>query len=285
MMYFKRIFQLLISVLILILASGTLLQSHLKALDNDLTASLSPNIYQSILFIIFWSLMVLALFAAVAFSREMSGGIRVMHLTLALTFVLIGYDKFSTPHHLITLKEQLPISVALSHTQPVNITLRLLGVEKIAKSSDDTIPQYQSTILLNESDTLLLPSNRPVKIGSYRIRLNSWQVKPRYAIIAGEDTLYATSGDSLLISDHYLTVLYPDSVSQLPPLLYKNIGYQPQTNGLIFIEKTPIRIKNAGQISFSTISIIQATKPKIIILLGGFYLLCLIYVLWWKSPK
>lgn len=285
MMHFRRVFQILTSILVLLLAGETLLPLIIKNPESSLAAAFSQNIYQSEIFIVIYSLLVLALFAATAFSREMNGGIRVMHLTLALTFVLIGYDKFSNPPSFITLREQLPVSVTLNRPNPVNITLRLLRFENIKNSTDAPAPQYSSTILLNERDTLLLTSNQPAKVGSYRFLLNSFQVKPRFAIIAGKDTLLATSGDSLRLHDAFLTVLYPDSDGQLPPILFKNIAYQPQTNGLIFIEKTPIWIKKTGQMYLNTISIVQATKPKIILLLGSFYLLCLIYVLWWKNPK
>lgn len=287
-MFFKRFYQICITLLILSMGLATLVPLF-TAPGRESTAllweCLTPSrFFNSTLFGLLWVLVIIALVGVTVFSRHATNGVRLLHLVLALTFSLIGYDKLTDRRFFLVLKENQAVTLTFNQQNPAaTIKLQLLQFSAVHYPGNTAIANYQSKILFNNRDTLLLAINHPIKIGPYRLFLHSYQEQPYFQIIAKQDTIYGTLGDSTLWQNAYLTIMPPDTGASLPSLSYRGKTYRPLPNGRVTIEDQPLVIQPVGRRFINIIEVVHATKPKIILIFGLLYLGCLIYVFWWKS--
>lgn len=282
---FKKFYQILIALIVVLMTIVTLTPIFTNFSNpSPLLTRFLPieQFYHSWLNLTLWALICLALLGVALFGKSMSRAKKVLHLMLALIFLLVGYDKITDRRTFIILKENQVVNLYSAKTNTEILKLRLLNFTIQKHPDQQAVAQYRSQILINERDTVYLEVNHPLALGQYRFFQNSYQERPRFTIVAAQDTFHCLLGDSALFRQNYLTLKPSASNPGAPTIWYNGKTYLPNAAGVVTIDNQPLSIRPAGHGYISIIEVVRATEPKILMIFGIFYLICLAYVLWWN---
>jgi len=160
--------------------------------------------YNSPVDIVLWGLLVAAMIGAVIFNVVRTPVQKILHLLLALCFVLVALEKGSNRRFGMTLSEGQEIvfsdysgTVSPKH----NVRLKLLRFE-IQRHADESTPKaFISHLLINGQDTVLLAVNKPFAIDRYRLYQSAYDQKYIFAINIDDSLHMLSFGDSLALSD------------------------------------------------------------------------------------
>lgn len=282
-MSFKRIHQFLVVIIILFLAINSLLPLFNSSSKADFSLP-KENLSKSFVGILLIVCTIGGLIAATVLSKEMTTAQRILHFTLALILTLFAFDKLFEQRYIITLKEKKLLKLNFEGSKNNALAYLYLKKFEIVNDSSSGNPiTYRSHILLNNGKEICLQINKPVALDRYHLFLTSFQQYLNYMLIIDQDTLFCNAGDSVNTKIGYITILFPENVSSLPALYYKNSSFLPDINGAFKIYNQKLTIKPAGYSYANTITIVNATRPKILAIIGLFYLLVLAWVFWWKQ--
>ena len=156
--------------------------------------------YDSPLNTVLWMAMSLVLIAAVMFNGIRRFRQKILHLALALIFLLVAADKSGNERLFITLREgeTLAFGDQVSKRAPAHdVNLRLKRFEIEMHDDGRTPKAFRSYLHVNGGTTQVLSVNDPLAIGKYRLYQSAYE-KHFYFVVHVSDTLYeATFGDTL----------------------------------------------------------------------------------------
>ena len=242
--------------------------------------------YESPINIALWELLALFIIAGIFFKGIHTPIRKILHLLLALCFIVIAVEKSSNRHFNITIREGQEILFS-DYTGTIsekhNLRIKLLQFE-IQRYPDQRTPKaFISHLLINNQDTVQLAVNKPYAIDRYRLYQSAYEQKLTF-LVNIDDRVYTMSfGDSVSLTDGSFSLEDFDHQTRQFNLCvndkYYHIGMkQPQVIGAHHVVINP-----GGTYYDSVIAVAEVRWIKLLLLLSLLYLVSLSIAFWYRS--
>lgn len=206
--YWVYAFQIVSLLLLVFLAVSTFIPQQSEFLPgeypgaaNRLIQSLHlDRFYDSPINALLWGILSLSIIAAIVLKGIRSPLQKILHLLLALCFIIIAVEKSSNRHFLMTIREGESVHLSdftKSHSAKHDRELRLLQFEIQYHDNQRTPKAFISHLLINERDTVQLAVNKPLAIGHYRLYQNAYDREMLFYLNINDQDHAAALGDTV----------------------------------------------------------------------------------------
>ncbi|MFO7841186.1 MAG: cytochrome c biogenesis protein ResB [Fidelibacterota bacterium] len=244
--------------------------------------------YDSPLNAALWIALSIVLLAAVMFNGIRSFHQKILHLMLAVIFLLIAADKFNNERFFMTLREGETVSFSeyVSRREKVyNIDLTLKRFEIEMHPDGRTPKAFRSHLRINNEELAVLTVNKPLSIGQYRLYQSAYDKNFYFVVHVGDslhevtfgDTLPSPSGPVVLHSYDHRTrsfILLEDDIRHRLPL------EQPAT-----INTIQWYISPQGEHYSSVIEVAEVTGLRWLLAAAMIYLAVMAWDFWFRRKK
>jgi len=244
------------------------------------------RLYGSPINIALWGLLALIIIAGILFKGIHTPIRKILHLLLALCFIVIAVEKSSNRRFNITIREGQEILFS-DYTGTIsekhNLRIKLLQFE-IQRHPDQRTPRaFISHLLINNQDTVQLAVNKPYAIERYRLYQSAYVQEFTFLVNIDDQVYTMNFGDSVSLTDGSFTLKDFDHQTRQFNLRVNDKHYhigmkQPQTIGAHHVIINP-----GGTCYDSIIAVAEVRWIKLLLLLGLLYIVSLFIAFWYRS--
>lgn len=237
------------------------------------------NFYNSALNIILWVLLALLLLLTALTGAIEGTAQKLVHVLLALSFFVVIYEKSVNQRFYIELIEQQTIQFSdyiEDSADDINLSIHLDKFE-IERHAGSRMPSaFISHLVLNESDTVQLAVNKPLKYRHYRFYQNAYDRKIICNLKIDQQTYSMAVKDTLRLEDDTMVLGSFDHESRSFDLIINGEKYQARPGEKIKIDGKDITINPQGTKYISILEVAEVKGTGILLILSIIYLLFLL---------
>ncbi|MCF7885784.1 MAG: cytochrome c biogenesis protein ResB [Candidatus Marinimicrobia bacterium] len=279
----KKIFLIVLAILVIFLILSTLFprpipSSELSGIKTIVHFFHLDRFYNSALNIALWSIITVLLLVSVFIGVIKNTAQKIVHLILALIFIVIIYEKSVNDRFNLILEEGETVQFAdhiPSNDQNDSLLIHLEKFEIIRHQGSRMPRAFISHLVINRSDTVKLAVNEPMAYKHYRFYQSAYDRKftcnigldQRKFSIALQDTL-EIGGDTLVL------VNYDHRDSQFS-LLFNGDKYKLKPGKAKIIDKHKLIINPVGYQFVSIIEVAEVKAVGLLLVLSVIYLIFL----------
>lgn len=156
--------------------------------------------YDSPINALLWGILSLSIIAAIFLKGIRSPVQKILHLLLALCFIVIAFEKSSNRRFFMTLREGETVRFSeftKSATAKHDCKLRLLQFEIQYHANRRTPRAFISHLLIDERDTVQLAVNKPLAISHYRLYQNAYDREILFYLSVNDRDYAVAPGDTV----------------------------------------------------------------------------------------
>ncbi|MBN2282090.1 MAG: cytochrome c biogenesis protein ResB [Candidatus Marinimicrobia bacterium] len=288
--YILPMFQVVTKIIIILLSLSTFFiqRDHPDNTSDHLLVKLFSldHFYNSGLNLFLFSLFILLILFAVG-SKRLNIPIQVvLHLVLALAFIVIIYDKTCNEHNYITLCEGETLQFSEAVKDPKhNHTIKL---EKFMIDYHDDytnmVKAYTSQLIIDNRDTTFLQVNKPVKIGHYRLYQNAYDKIPLYHIKIDEAEFNISIDDTLTFNNNSIYISMAENRRTITVHFNEQQKRISPMGGTFTMNEFEFDLKMEDVVFQSIIEVASVRGMVLLLVLGLAYLTTLGIAFWRKKP-
>lgn len=236
--------------------------------------------YDSPINALLWGILSLSIIAAIVLKGIRSPLQKILHLLLALCFIIIAVEKSTNRRFIMTIREGETVHLS-DFTKSASVKhdceLQLLQFEIKYHDNRRTPKAFISQLLINKQDTVQLAVNKPLAIGHYRLYQNAYDRDILFYLnINGRDHA-AALGDTVFYGGIECILADFDHTERVFNL---KIGGQHYAIGMLQplrIGDLELVIKPGKTIYSSTIEVAEVRWTKLLLVLALLYLVVLAF--------
>jgi len=242
--------------------------------------------YRSPINVALWGLLALIIIGGILFKVFRTPIRKILHLLLALCFIIIAIEKSSNRRFNITISEGEEIlfsdyTGAISEKH--NVRVKLIRFE-IQHHSDQSTPKaFISHLLINNMDTVRLAVNKPYAIDRYRLYQSAYDQKFTFAVSIDDQIHSMSFGDSVSLTNGFFVLKDFNHQTRQFNLRVNDKYYHISMKQAQVIEKYNVIINPGGMYYDSIIEVAEVRGTKLLLLLGFFYIVSLIIAFWYRK--
>ena len=226
-----------------------------------------------------WGLLALIIIGGILFKVFRTPIRRILHLLLALCFIIIAVEKSSNRRFNITISEGEEILFS-DYTGTIsekhNVRVKLLRFE-IQHHSDQRTPKaFISHLLINDQDTVQLAVNKPYAIDRYRLYQSAYDQKFTFAVSIDDQIHSMSFGDSVSLTNGFFVLQDFNHQTRQFNLRVNDKYYHISMKQPQRIDFHNIIINPGGMYYDSIIEVAEVRGTKLLLLLGFLYIVSLI---------
>ncbi len=239
--------------------------------------------YGSPINIALWGLLSLIIIGGILFKVFRTPIQKVVHLLLALCFIIIAVEKSSNRRFNITISEGEEIlfsdyTGAISEKH--NVRVKLIRFE-IRHHSDQRTPKaFISHLLINNMDTVRLAVNKPYAIDRYRLYQSAYDQKFTFAVSIDDQIHSMSFGDSVSLTNGYFVLEDFNHQTRQFNLRVNDKYYHISMKQPQRIDAHNIIINPGGMYYDSIIEVAEVRGTKLLLFLGLLYIVALFGAFW-----
>ncbi len=243
--------------------------------------------YNSPINIALWGLLSLIMIGSVLYKGIRSPIQKIIHLILALIFIVIVIEKSTNQRFIITIKEDQEVQFSDytgDTSEKHDIHLKLLRFE-IQHHPDQRTPKaFISHLLINDQDTVQLAVNKPFAIGHYRLYQSAYDQDVIFNLningtehpVSFGDTVFVDSSEFIFEGYSHQRRVFDLKIDGK----YYHTGMQ-QTRR---IGKNSVIIVPGGTCYTSIIDVAEVRWTKLLLILSLLYIVGLFIAFWRRRP-
>jgi len=280
-------FQILTKIIIILLAISTFFIQHENPenYSNNLLVKLFSldHYYNSPLNIALFSLMVILMIVAIFVRRLKAKDQIILHIIIALSFLVIIFDKSLNTHLMMPIFEGETINFGKiigddNYTQ--KIVLEKFDIEY---HEDSNMPSaYTSTLKIDDNNPIQLNVNKPVKIGKYRLYQNAFDRIPVYNLNFEGSDFEIAIGDTLLVKNHTIFIDMKENRRSINFCFNEQQKTLSPMGGKFHINKFEFDLKMDNVAYVSIIEVASVKGMRMLLFLGLAFLAALGFAFWGK---
>ncbi|MCF7741068.1 MAG: cytochrome c biogenesis protein ResB [Candidatus Marinimicrobia bacterium] len=245
------------------------------------------NFYNSFINIGLWGIITVLLIVSVFTGAVKTTSQKIIHIVLALIFIVIVYEKTVNNRFYLKLAEGETIQFAdytpgKSHQDSLTINLKKFEINRHPGSR---MPRaFISHLVMNESDTVHLAVNDPLSFRHYRFYQNAYDRKFTFNVRVDQQEFSASLPDTFNINSSSLILKNFDHQTRKFVLIFNNTKHRITPGKTVDIEGHQITINPKGAKFISIIEVAEVKGVGILLILSLVYLLFL-YIAFRKGDR
>ncbi|HMA62977.1 MAG TPA: cytochrome c biogenesis protein ResB [bacterium] len=245
------------------------------------------NFYNSYINIGLWGIITVLLLVSVFTGAVKTTSQKIIHIVLALIFIVIVYEKTVNNRFYLKLTEGETIQFAKytpGQSPQDSLAINLKKFE-IIRHPGSRMPQaFISHLVMNESDTVQLAVNDPLSFRHYRFYQNAYDRKFTFNVQVNNREFTASLPDTISVDNRSLILNNFDHQTRKFVLFLNNTKHQITPGKTVNIDGNQITINPKGAKFISIIEVAEVKGVGILLILSLFYLLFL-YIAFRKEDR
>ena len=242
--------------------------------------------YGSPINIALWGFLSLIIIGGILFKVFRTPIRKILHLLLALCFIIIAVEKSVNRRFNITISEGQEIlfsDYAGTISEKHNVRVKLLRFE-IRHHPDKRTPKaFISHLIINDQDTGQLAVNKPYAIDRYRLYQSAYDQKLTFAVSIDDQIHSMSFGDSVSLKSGFFVLEDFNHQTRQFNLCVDDKYYYISMKQPQVIEKYNVIINSGGIRYDSIIEVAEVRGAKLLLLLGFLYIVSLIIAFWYRK--
>ena len=239
--------------------------------------------YNSPLNAALWGLLSLIIIGSVLFKGIRSPIQKIIHIILAISFMVIAIEKSSNQRFDISIQEGETIHFAKyvnTESDKYDVTIKLLNFEIQMHPGHNMPKAFISHLLVNGRDTIQLAVNKPVSIGHYRLYQSAYDKNMVFNLNINGIPYPVGFGDSITVDNNKYILEGFDHQQRVFHLKYNDDDIYTSMQKLLKVDHNNITIM-PGEMRFtSIIDVAEIRWTKLLLLLGLLYIAGLARAFW-----
>ena len=245
------------------------------------------NFYNSFINLGLWGVITVLLIVSVFTGAVKTTSQKIIHIVLALIFIVIVYEKTVNNRFYLKLTEGETIQFAEytpGKSPQDSLTINLKKFEIIRHPGSRMPRAFISHLVMNESDTVHLAVNDPLSFRHYRFYQNAYDRKFTFNLRVDQQEFSASLPDTFNINSSSLVLKNFDHQTRKFVLIFNNTNHQITPGKTVEIDGHQITINPKGAKFISIIEVAEVKGVGILLILSLVYLLFL-YIAFRKGDR
>ncbi|HDP68125.1 MAG TPA: hypothetical protein ENN20_06445 [Candidatus Marinimicrobia bacterium] len=239
--------------------------------------------YDSPVNVLLWGILALSMIAGIVLKGIRSPIQKILHLLLALCFIIIAVEKSSNRRFFMTIREDETVRLS-DFTKSASAThdceLRLLQFEIQYHDNQRTPRAFLSQLLINERDTVQLAVNKPLAIGHYRLYQNAYDRKILFYLNINNQDYAAALGDTVICGAVECILADFDHAKRVFNIKVADNDYSIGMLQPLRIGDLELVIKPGKTVYSSIIEVAEVRWTKLLLVLALLYIIVLAVAFW-----
>ncbi|MBN2601899.1 MAG: cytochrome c biogenesis protein ResB [Candidatus Marinimicrobia bacterium] len=292
--YWIYAFQIVSLLLLVFLAISTFIPQQSEFLPGEYPGAANGLIrflhldrfYNSPINAILWGLLSLVILISVFTNVIRKPVQKVIHILLALIFIIIAIEKSSNQRFDIAIEEGETIHFA-SYTEnssdKYDVTIQLLKFE-IQMHPGGRMPKaFISHLLINEKDTILLAVNKPVGIGHYRLYQSAYDQVMTFYLNINNELFPVAFGDTVSVNGNEYIFEAFNHEERVFDLKVNDRYFHSGMQQPVSIGDVTVTIMPGGLRYTSIIEVAEVRWTKLLLMLAILYIGGLAWAFWHRK--
>ncbi len=243
--------------------------------------------YDSPINIALWGLLSVITITSVFLKGIRSPIQKIIHILLALCFIVIAIEKSSNQRFNINISEgETVLFTDYSDTKSdkYNVSIKLLKFEILMHPGQRMPKAFTSYLLINDQDTVRLSVNRPYAVGHYRLYQSAYDQEVCFQLAINEQNHSVTFGDTVFIDTSEVILEGFNHQRRVFDLKINGKYYHTGMQQPRRIDGYSVMLSPGETRYTSTIEVAEVRWTKLLLVLSILYVFGLFVAFWRRKP-